>query len=118
MAGITRAIRVLEALALISWRDVRSLGSITGQNFFLFVIFVALQPESAAFFLLLLLIVLIFPLSTDPMEKIPAERRGLWPLARWEWSAVRVVSVLLSPIAWVGMALLVKAGWRAGAIVL
>ena len=67
MARIARVSGLLKALALVSWRDVRSLGSIAGQNFFLFVLFVALQPESAEFFLLLLLVVSLFPLATDPM---------------------------------------------------
>jgi hypothetical protein len=117
MAGIARVVSLLKALGLVSWRDIRSLGSIAGQNFFFFVLFVALQPESAEFFLLLLLVVLLFPLSTDPMEMIPLERRLSWPVVSWEWSVVRFVSVLLSPVVWVGLALLVKLGWRAGAIV-
>ena len=118
MAGISRVAAVLRGLGLISWRHARALGSIAGQNIFIFIVFVALQPESAAFFLLLLLMVLLFPLSTDPMEQIPAERRGTWPLADWEWRGVRLVSVLLSPVSWVGFVLLVKAGWRAAVIVL
>jgi len=116
MARIARVSSLLKALALISWRDARSLGSIAGQNFFLFVLFVAMQPESAAFFLLLLLVVLLFPLSNDPMEKIPSDRRGSWPISRWEWSAIRAASLLLSPVTWVGLALLLKAGWRAAIV--
>ncbi len=118
MAGIARVSSLLKALAVVEWRDVRSLGSIAGQNIFVFIVFVALQPESAIFFLLLLAVVLIFPLSTDPMEKIPAERRAAWPLAAWEWRAIRFASALLNPVSWVGVGLLVKVGWSAGAVVL
>ena len=118
MARIARVVRILSTLALLSWRDIRSLGSISGQNFFVFVLFVALQPQSAEFFLLLLLMVLIFPLSTDPMETIPPERRLSWPLLPAEWLAIRVVSLLLSPIAWVGILIAVRAGWQTGAQVL
>ena len=97
MVGIARVIALLRALALISWRDVRSLGSIAGQNIFIFILLVALQPESAFFFLLLLLVILLFPLSSDPMEKIPVERRVAWPVARWEWGVIRFVSVGVEP---------------------
>ena len=117
MARIARVSGLLKALALVSWRDVRSLGSIAGQNFFLFVFFVALQPESAEFFLLLLLVVLLFPLASDPMEKIPAERRLSWPVPSSEWSFVRCVSILLSPVVWLGLVLLAKVGWRAAVVV-
>ncbi len=117
MVGIARVIALLRALALISWRDVRSLGSIAGQNIFIFILLVALQPESAVFFLLLLLVILLFPLSSDPMEKIPVERRVAWPVARWEWGVIRFVSVGLSPVVWVGAVLLVKVGWRFGAVI-
>lgn len=118
MAGIARVSSLLKALAVVEWRDVRSLGSIAGQNIFIFIVFVALQPESAIFFLMLLAVVMIFPLSTDPMEKIPAERRVSWPVEAWEWRTIRFASAVLSPVSWVGLGLLVKVGWRAGVFVL
>jgi hypothetical protein len=116
MARLRSVIGLLKALGLVSWRDIRSLGSIGGQNFFLFVVFVALQPESAIFFALILGVVLLFPLSSDPMQKVPGERRAMWPLLRWEWTAVRVWSLALSPIAWLAIVLLARAGWRVSAI--
>ncbi len=96
---------------LVTWRDVRSLGSIAGQNF-LFSFAVGGQ-----FFVLLLLLVLLLPLSTDPMQKIPEERRLTWPVLTWEWRIVRFVSVFLSPVAWLAILLLVTVGWRAGTLV-
>jgi hypothetical protein len=112
MARITRVIAILKALALLSWRDIRSFGSISGQNLFLFVIVIALQPESAEFFGLLLAAVLLFPLLTDPAQKIPPDRRLTWPLSRRDWIVIRAASLLLSPIAWVALAILARAGWR------
>jgi hypothetical protein len=117
MAGIARLISLLRVLALLSWRDVRSIGSISGQNFLLFLGFVALQPESAEFFAVLLAIVLLFPIASDPMEKIPTERRMSWPIGDGEWSVVRAASVLLSPISWLAVVILVRAGWRVAALV-
>ena len=40
-----------------------------------------------------------------------------WPVLSWEWSFVRCVSILLSPVLWVGVVLLVKVGWRAAVVV-
>ena len=117
MVGLARVVSLLRVLALLSWRDVRSVGSIAGQNFLLFIWFVALQPQSAEFFVFLLAIVLLFPLASDPMEKIPMERRGTWPIGNKEWGVVRVGSVLLSPISWLAIVVLLRAGWRLAVLV-
>ncbi len=118
MARFGRIQGLLKALGLASWRDVQSFRSIGGQNFLLFVGFVALQPESAQFFLLILALVLLFPLSSDPLQKIPPERRHTWPILRWEWITLRVCSLALSPVAWFAALLLFRAGWRSGALAL
>jgi len=111
-------IAIFKSLALLSWRDIRSFGSISGQNLFLFVIVIALQPESAEFFGLLLAVVLLFPLLTDPAQKIPLDRRLTWPLTRRDWAIIRAASLLLSPITWVALFILARAGWRMAAQVL
>jgi hypothetical protein len=116
MARLSGVLSLLRALGKVSARHVRSFGSIGGQNLFLFVALVALQPESAAFFGEILLVVLLFPLSTDPMQALPEDRRATWPLGTWEWAAVRVASLLLSPIVWIGGALALRLGWRVGAL--
>jgi len=118
MARFSGVISLLKALGRVSWREVRSFGSIGGQNFFLFVGFVALQPESAVFFALILGVVLLFPLSSDPMQKIPEDRRALWPILSSEWTMIRLWSLSLSPLIWIAMILLVKAGWRAAGLAL
>jgi hypothetical protein len=118
MAQFSGVLALLKALGRVSWREVRSFGSVGGQNFFLFVGFVALQPESAVFFGLILGVVLLFPLSSDPMQKIPEDRRALWPILSWEWASVRLWSLALSPLIWIAIILLIKAGWRAAALAL
>lgn len=119
MAGIAEALTrfqaraVLKALGLASWREVRSFRSIAGQNFFLFVLLVAYQqPESAEFFFVILVVLVLFPLSADAMEKIPFERRVTWPISRTGWSAIRAGSFAFNPIAWLGIVLLLRMGWR------
>jgi hypothetical protein len=113
------ALAVLRAIGLASYRELRSLQSIAGQNFFYLVLLIALQPESAYFFALLIGTLLFFPLSSDPLEKVPAERRKLWPLDREQWAAIRVASLFLSPVIWIAAYVFLRMGWRlAGQLVL
>jgi hypothetical protein len=93
-------------------REVQTFRSLAGQNFILFVIFVGLQPASAVFFLMILALILLFPLSSDPMQRIPVDRLATWPLLDWEWTAVRIGSIFLSPVAWFAIVLLFRANWR------
>jgi len=103
---------VLRAVGLASYRELRSFQSITGQNFFYLVLLIALQPESAYFFGLIVGALLFFPLSSDPLEKVPVERRKLWPLDAAEWAAVRTASLFLSPVIWIAGFVLLRVGWR------
>jgi hypothetical protein len=83
-----------------------TLQSVGGNNFFLFVAVLMLQPQSGEFLLLLLGLLLLFPLSADPLGKIPADRYALWPLTRWQRLALRLASILLSPIVWIAVLML------------
>jgi hypothetical protein len=109
---LARIVAILRALGDVYWRELKSFESLAGQNVFLLVALVALQPESAAFFGLVLGALLLFPLSSDPIEKIPPDRRKLWPLTRADWIAIRAASTLLSPVIWIALYLLVKIGWK------
>ncbi len=110
---MTPAAAVLRAVGLASYRELRSFHSITGQNFFFLVLLVAYQqPESAAFFGVILGALLFFPMSSDPLEKVPPDRRKLWPLGRHDWLAIRVASLFLSPVLWIGAFILFRIGWR------
>jgi hypothetical protein len=103
---------VLRAIGLASYRELRTFQSITGQNFFYLVLLVALQPESAAFLALIIGGLLFFPLSSDPLEKVPPDRRKLWPIDRREWLAIRITSLFLSPVIWIAAFVLLRIGWR------
>ncbi len=106
MAGL-RAI--LTALARAVWRDLRSLNSLAGNNFFLFIVLLLrYQPSSALFFVMILGVLLLGPLSADPLRKVPADRLALWPLSTTERITLRFVSPLLSPLVLIALPLFFK----------
>ncbi len=104
---MARVSAVLKAVARLVWRDLRSLLSVSGNNFFIFAIVVA---QSGGFLPLVVGLTLLFPLSADPMRKIPTDRLALWPLSIRERLALRIGSVWLSPAAWLVVCVLVYSG--------
>jgi len=94
-------------------RDLGSFATLKVNNFFLFVLFLSysnilyhLQPHSAYPFLLLVGFLLLFPMSSDPLAKIPAARFGLWPLDASQRLALRLASVSFSPVFLIAVVLL------------
>lgn len=117
LARLQGILGVLKAIALLSWRNVRSLQSTAGQNLFLVVVLVALgQPESAAFFAVVLVVVLLFPLSSDPIDAVPTERRLGWRLNVRDWTAIRLGAFALTPAAWLALFIVLRSGWRTGGL--
>ncbi|MEO8025995.1 MAG: hypothetical protein ABI823_05960 [Bryobacteraceae bacterium] len=111
---------ILAALRKAIARDLSSFESLKVNNFFLFVLLliagtssVGLPPTSAYPFLLVLSVLILFPMSTDPLAKIPPDRLALWPLSMRQRIALRVTSFLLSPLLWI-MALIL---WRSASLV-
>ena len=66
-----------------------------------------MQPQSGEFFWVVAGLLLLFPLSTDPLAKIPPDRLQLWPLTPRGRLILRAVSIWFSPIPWVTVALLI-----------
>ena len=106
---------ILRALRRAVARDLGTLGSIKVNNLFLFVALLAygalntgLPPKSAEPFFVLLGFLLLFPLSSDPLGKIPPSRLALWPLAGAQRLGLRLASLALSPVAWIGVFVLLK----------
>jgi hypothetical protein len=104
---------ILRALSRVMRRDLGSFATLKVNNFFLFVLFLSysnilyhMQPHSAYPFLLLVGFLLLFPMSSDPLAKIPAARFGLWPLESSQRFALRLASVALSPVFWIALILL------------
>ena len=106
--------RILRALATSVRRDLKTYAALKTNNFFLFValmIYGALvsgvKPVSAEPFLLLLGVLTLFPISSDPLQKIPAIRLALWPLHGRQRAMLRLASLAFSPVLWLVTALLI-----------
>lgn len=84
------------------WRAVRrgqgSFASIGTNNFFIFT--AIFFQQQGGFLYLIIALLMLFPLSADPLQKVPVERLVLWPLGRREWWILRVLSPWLSPVMW------------------
>ncbi|HTT60417.1 MAG TPA: hypothetical protein VMG35_01200 [Bryobacteraceae bacterium] len=72
------------------------------------LLLLALLGRSAAALFLMLGLLLLLPLSFDPLRKIPAARLALWPLSIAQRSCLRISSLALSPVVWIGALILLK----------
>jgi len=97
---------------------LKTFESVKFNNFFLFVALLVygalmsgLEPQSAEPLLMLLGLLVLFPISSDPLAKIPRSRLSLWPMGRRDRILLRIVSLGLSPIIWITISLMwLKAG--------
>ncbi len=108
---------ILKALSIAIKRDLGSFESLKLNNFFLFVglliwgaLVSGVEPVSAEPLLMLLGFLLLFPLSSDPLGKIPPDRLAAWPISVGQRIALRLISFALSPVVWVAVAILLKTG--------
>ena len=106
---------ILKALRRAVGRDLGTLEAIKVNNLFLFVALLVAgalssgqPPKSAYPFFVLLGFLLLFPLSSDPLARIPRARLGLWPLSGRQKLGLRFASLALSPVTWIGSLIL----WR------
>ncbi len=104
---MARIAAILKALATAYRRDQKSLESVVGNNFFL--VTALLLQKAGTFIYLLIGFVLLFPLSTDPLRKIPPSRLALWPLEKRDHWMLRALSPWVNPISWAVAALAVWA---------
>jgi hypothetical protein len=104
MARITA---ILKALAKALRRDQSTLQSVVGNNFF--IVSALLLQKAGTFIYLIIGLVLLFPLSTDPLRKIPRSRLELWPLDSRERHLLRALSPWVNPMTWALAALAVWA---------
>ena len=100
---MARLAALLRALALAFRRDQKSFQSVIGNNFFFISVY--LLRSAGAFVYVIIGLVLLFPMSTDPLRKIPDSRLALWPLDRRERWLLRAISPWINPITWVLAAL-------------
>ncbi|HEX6545596.1 MAG TPA: hypothetical protein VF023_04765 [Bryobacteraceae bacterium] len=102
-------VAILNSIRRAVQRDLRSFEAIKFNNFFLIVAVLAImQPESAAFLLILLGVLVLFPISSDPLAKIPTSRLQLWPLSTNQRFALRLASLALSPVIWIAIILILR----------
>lgn len=100
MVGI---LTVLSAVGRLAVRDLRTFTAAGTNNFFLFC-FLLLQ-QSGIFLQVVLALLLLFPLSVDPLRRVPKSRWLLWPFGTGARVAIRAGSFVLSPAAWIAAAL-------------
>ncbi len=94
---------ILRALATAAKRERQTFRSVATNNFFL-VTLILLGP-AGMFLYMVGAVVVFFPLSADPLRKIPADRFPLWPLSRAEHWKLRLLSPWINPITWLLAAL-------------
>jgi hypothetical protein len=100
---LARTAAILGALWTAVRRDAKTLGSFTGNNLFsVSVLFLALADRGVFLSLNVLIgLVLFFPLSTDPLRKIPPQRLAMWPISSAERWLLRIASPWLNPMTWI-----------------
>jgi len=106
---------ILSALRRVALRDLGTFQSIKVNNFFLFVALLiwgalvsGVEPKSAEPLLLLLGFIMMFPLSSDPLARIPPQRLALWPLSHGQALALRLSSLAFSPLVWITVFLIIR----------
>ena len=102
---MARIAAILGALLRSFGRDLRSSWSLKGNNFF--IASVVLLQDAGGFIYLVVGLVMLFPLSTDPLRRVPPSRLALWPLGRRDRWLLRATSPWLNPTTWLlaGLAL-------------
>jgi len=99
---LARTAAIIGALWTAVRRDTKTIGSFTGNNLFsVSVLFLALADRGVFLSLNVLIgLVLFFPLSTDPLRKIPPQRLAMWPISSRERWLLRIASPWLNPMTW------------------
>ncbi|HWE51617.1 MAG TPA: hypothetical protein VG273_17625 [Bryobacteraceae bacterium] len=105
---------ILNSLRRSVQRDLGTFEAVKLNNIFLLAALMAygalnagVEPKSAEPLLLLLGLLVLFPLSSDPLGRIPPSRLGFWPLSRKQKMALRLTSFLLSPVVWIAVFLMI-----------
>ena len=94
---------IVRALGRSVIREQGGIGGLRANNLF-WVLFLMGQGGAGVFVFLLVGVVAIFPMCADPYRRLPLDRAGTWPVTASELRAVRIVSVFLSPAAWIAIA--------------
>lgn len=100
---------ILVALINAVRRDLKTVGSFSGNNLFVVGIAFLFLGDPGIFVRLFAFIglVLFIPLSADPLRVLPRDRLAVWPLSTAERRALRILSPWLNPVTWLIVALAV-----------
>lgn len=100
---MSRIEAVLRALWNALRREQESLMKFPANNLYYAALafLVMMDPVVLMFVGVVAGIVLFFPLSTDPLRRIPASRFQLWPLTATERRLLRMISPWLNPMTWI-----------------
>jgi hypothetical protein len=100
---------ILAALITAVRRDLKTVGSFSGNNLFVVsVTFLFLgDPGPFVAFTAFIGLVLFIPLSADPLRVLPPDRIAVWPLGTGERRWLRILSPWLNPVTWLVAALAV-----------
>lgn len=89
------------------------MSKLAGNHFLVFALLLfAMAPRSAGFLLMLAGLVIFFPLSLDPLRRLPKERLLLFPFTTSERIRIRILGFLFSPVPWVILGVPIWAGRR------
>jgi hypothetical protein len=100
---MARLAAILKALWRAFERGEKSIATLAGNNFFLVALL--FLGKAGTFLFLIMGLVILFPLSTDPLRKIPRSRLALWPLEKREMWLLRAISPWVNPMTWAIVAL-------------
>jgi len=95
---MARLAAILKALWRAFQRGEKSIATVAGNNFFLVALL--FLGKAGSFLFLIMGLVILFPLSTDPLRKIPPSRLALWPLEKREQWMLRAISPWVNPMTW------------------
>lgn len=100
---------ILAALLTAVRRDLKTVGSFSGNNLFVVGVGFLFLGDPGLFVALNVFIglVLFIPLSADPLRVLPPDRLAIWPLGRGERRWLRILSPWLNPVMWIVAALAV-----------
>jgi hypothetical protein len=100
---------ILAALITAVRRDLKTVGSFSGNNLFVAGTAFLFLGDPGAFVTIgsVIGLVLFIPLSADPLRVLPRDRLNVWPLGRGERRWLRILSPWLNPVTWLIAALAV-----------
>src|SRR3974390_3626589 len=98
---------ILSALLTAVRRDLKTVGSFSGNNLFVVSVAFLFLKDPGVFVALTAFIglVLFIPLSADPLRVVPRGRLAGWPLSTGERRLLRILSPWLNPVTWLLVAL-------------